>query len=39
LIAYLGDLEHMVGLVVILSLIFYLSRVIAFTRNTGVNRT
>ena len=39
LLAYMGDLGHMVGLVGILSLIFYLSRVIVFMRNTGVNPT
>jgi membrane protein DedA with SNARE-associated domain len=39
LIAYLGDLDHVVWLIVILSLIFYLSRVLVFTRNTGVNPT
>jgi membrane protein DedA with SNARE-associated domain len=39
LIAYLGDLDHMVWLIVILSLVFYLSRVIVFTRSTRVNPT
>lgn len=39
LIAYLGDLDHVVWLILILSLIFYLSRVLVLTRNTGVNPT